>query len=216
MANYKVQVTLNHDSALPEDQVVNTWHVSGTVAPSEWTAIRNRFTDFYGAAGTGMSNTIMARLSSVLDGTGRFRAYNLADPLPRVPVHDGTFTGLVPGGTALPSEAACCLSYKAAGVSGTNSARRRNRVYIGPLAQSAMASTTNPMIDSAFRTDLTKALQILKTAIQTATSGLATLVGFSPTDGVSWTIDQAWVDDAPDTQRRRGKSPTTRTTLAFT
>jgi hypothetical protein len=33
---------------------------------------------------------------------------------------------------------------------------------------------------------------------------------------VSWTIDQAWVDDAPDTQRRRGKSPTTRTTLAIT
>lgn len=214
MAIYRVQVTLNNDSGLAEDQVVNTFHVSGDIAGDE-VAVGQEFIDFYASAAPGAGNTVMARMSSQLDGSGRIRIYNLADPKPRVPVLDQAFSGKIPGGTALPPEVACCLSFKAAPAAGVNAARRRNRVYIGPLAQSALASNTDPSIATAFRTDLMLALQKAKTDIEAVTGGLATLVGYSPTDGVTWPIASAWVDDAADTQRRRGKAPLTRSSQAI-
>lgn len=215
MAIYLTTVTFDHDSGLPENQIVNTWHVSGDLNGGE-TLIAASFADFYGEAATGQLNTIMARMSSVLTGTGVVRMYDLADVVPRVPILEYEFAGFTPGGTALPSEVACCLSFKAAPVAGVNAARRRNRVYIGPLAESARISGTEPRPLGTFRADLFIALQNLKDEIETHSTGLATLVGYSPTDGIPWTIAEAWSDDAFDTQRRRGEDATSRMTATIT
>jgi hypothetical protein len=214
MPIYDVQVTLNHDSALPEDSMVNTWHVSGDLGATPG-LVAQEFIDFYFAAAPGALNTIAARLSSKLNGSGTVKLYNRADVKPRVPVVDVDFSGKTVGGTAMPSEVAACLSFKAAAGSGVNANRRRNRVYIGPLAEMARTSSTDPTVDSIFRSDLGKALQALKDGIEAVTTDLATLVGFSPTDGVPWTIAECWVDNAFDTQRRRGEEATARTVTAI-
>lgn len=215
MAIYDVQVTLDHDSSLPADSMVNTWHVSGDLGATPG-LVAQEFIDFYFAAAPGALNTVGARLSSKLNGNGRVKLYDRADLKPRIPVIETEFSGKAVGGTALPSEVACCLSFKAAPASGINPNRRRNRVYLGPLAQMARESDTDPTVASTFRTDLAKALQALKDGIEAATGDLATLVGFSPTDGVPWTIGECWIDNAFDTQRRRGEEATARTVVAIT
>jgi hypothetical protein len=91
-------------------------------------------------------------------------------------------------------------------VSGISQARRRGRVFLGPLGNNAVSSTTGRVASGAY------------TAIQTAA---ATLLGGSGIGDWTWIIwskasssqvvvDNGWIDDAPDVQRRRGVDPSTR------
>jgi hypothetical protein len=109
----------------------------------------------------------------------------------------------------MPPEVAICLSYQAAKISGVPQARRRGRVFIGPLNTSAMGTDGRPA--TAFINALVGAADALKDPAGAPDWDWSTWSSFDPT--VSTVIDNGWVDNEFDTQRRRGRKYTTRTTF---
>ncbi len=106
----------------------------------------------------------------------------------------------VSGGSPGIREVALCLSYQAAPVP-----RRRGRMYMGPF-KGSIAAGARPAAS-------------LQNALLDFGDGIAALGGinirweqYSTTDGVSNPVNKMWVDDAWDTQRSRGLSPTSRIT----
>lgn len=119
--------------------------------------------------------------------------------------------------TGLPCEVAACLSFHAdetgilEHVGGTRpAARRRGRVYIGPLIPGAVAEATAPyMLATQFTDQLRTAAHALAVAV--AAEDWVWCV-WSRSDVTLRPVVGGWTDNAPDTQRRRGPDPTSRTT----
>lgn len=103
-----------------------------------------------------------------------------------------------------PGEVALCLSYAASSSWDTTTARRRGRIFCGPL-QAAVVGGSRPLPNLITATlDLGEALAAVGSA-----QGSTWMI-YSPTDGTSAAIATISVDNAWDTQRRRGLSPTER------
>lgn len=205
MAHYLVQVILEHDSALPEDRAINTWSFSALTARDDALAllINDELTDFYQAIG--------GWLSAGLSGNATIKFYDRSDASPRSPFFENTFV-FTPGEAArLPEEVALCLSFKAAVGSGVPPARARGRVFLGPL------NTTTLNIGEADNGSRPE-LDFLGAVRGAAIDFLAASVGagnwswevWSTVDNVGREVVAGWVDNAFDTQRRRGLSATDR------
>lgn len=138
---------------------------------------------------------------------------------------DGSATGHPPylqssftlpggGGSPLPSELSVVLSYHAdfTGVpehapNARPRSRYRGRLYLGPMATSALSSDTT-----------THRPQVATNTRETIAAGAAHFSSLEPTwsvwsrrDAVLRQITQGSVDDAWDVQRRRGEDPVART-----
>jgi len=209
------------DSALPEDVAINTFYFHTPNTPADGSsrvAIVAAVRQFYDDVAAGATNSVASYLTPDIDPLScRIKLYNLTDPQPRTPALDTNLPLTTLGSTdVLPSEVAACMSFRGAPVSGVPAARRRGRVYIGPLnINAADASTGRPEL--TFMTDVAAA----GAAIIALNSALeAVWVVYSPTDdptpdssSTGVTIDNGYVDDAWDTQRRRGLRPTARITF---
>lgn len=222
MAIVRVQASLVRDTLLPEDVSTNTWHCSTSddVPANILTDTAAFIADldtFYDSVGD--------ILGEGMTGAGEFRAYNLADPEPRVPILITAFA-YIPGTNQFPGEVAIVGSFHADIGSGDIAARKRNRVYIGPVASTKGGIVTGGNRPAAATvTQLRDALA----ALLVASNGSAayTWQTFSPTnagpknpDGtyanLTAGIDPVtggWVDNAWDTQRRRGLATTSRSTF---
>lgn len=215
MAELMCQVRLPHVSALPQDVYVNTFVFTGIDDTGDMaTAIYGRLVNFYNATQSS-GQKLLNYLSTVVQSTGaRLQIYDLDQPEPRVPIFDESMSlpDIAPSGSAsnLPSEVAVCLSYRGDLVSGTNPARRRGRIYLGPLNSNcldgASASDTIPRPSSTFRTTLAQA----GTALAAANTLGASWRVWSRAGGSFTEITAGWVDNSFDTQRRRGERSTTR------
>lgn len=216
MALLRAQVAIPRDTGLPEDVSVNTFHFSTTnAAPyaAARTAIASALSTFYGG--------FDEYLGQVNGGPASVKFYDLADPKPRAPLAAPSTFALVTGTNAnpLPEEVAICLSFQGAQTSGTSQARRRGRVYLGPL--DALSTISGGRVQPG-------ATYI--GAIRTAAAGLLAAaaasadfdwVVYSPTNAAlggaveAWytPVVSGWVDNAFDTQRRRGPTATTRVTF---
>lgn len=215
MPHIYAQVRIPHSNGLPADAVINTFHFTGTDDVADMcTAIRERLTAFYNVVPSGATNSIKNYLSTELSITGtRVKMYDWDDPEPRAPVFDESLslTSTTPvAQNNLPGEVALCTSYAAPAVSGQIASRRRGRLYIGPLNAGANLTTINipsrPL--PAFRVALAEATEALAAA---STLG-ARWVVWSRVNSSASGIERGWVDDAWDTQRRRGIQPTARLT----
>lgn len=212
----RAQVSLAADTTVPADAAVNVFHFYSAdaddvddIVPTMNVALEA----FYDA--------IQGQLSSILTGAGSIKYYDMTDPEPRAPVADDTFTFTPASASSYPPEVALCLSYHGAVESGVPLARRRGRIYIGPVAASAgeiSGARTQP--NSTFLSNL-----------GTAAAALAGITGpptcvwsvFSPTTAgpAPWSegvlanaftpIVGGHIDNAWDTQRRRGQAATSRT-----
>lgn len=212
----RIQSALKGKSGLPTDQFVNNLYVETL---SEWDtsmasdfagAIRNFFEDV--PAGGGTAN-IRSRLSPTIDQNGHsVKIYRMEDATPRVPLDEWTWNmTAAPAGTALPSEVAMCLSFSAARTSGVNMARRRGRIFIGPLNTTAQTPDAfgNPRPTAAFAADLRLAGQAFAVDMNgSIRTGVHVI--HSPTTGPAarFPVADYWTDDAFDTQRRRGAERT--------
>lgn len=210
MGFMRVQVSLDRDSGLPEDVVQNVFHIltpvpiAGPISEDVFDVIQL----FY--------EQIDTYLAKTLSGAIHYKSYNLDDPTPRAPVasRDDTIT---PGTVdPLPAELAACLSYRADYESGEPNARRRGRIYVGPLgSNSATASPTGDVwLASTFVTLLAQAGADLRDAINSIPSSWCV---YSPTTDATESLGNSffdvvtgWVDNAYDVQRRRGSDATTR------
>lgn len=214
MTTFRISATFPTDTSLPADYITNTWHFEGD--SSEVDNAVDMLEDFYTSTPTGDSTSIVGSMPSDIVGTQLiFKAYALEEPEPRVPSYERTVSISPSASPGLPSEVALCFSFQAERESGENQARRRNRVYIGPLTTSQ--NTTNRPT-SAIRTRLARAGRDLLQASDASLnmkwvgySPAAASAGGSPAAG-TWDVNNGWIDDAWDTQRRRGYAATTRTT----
>jgi hypothetical protein len=213
MSTLLVQHTFNGLSGLPRDRFVNTFHGITLPEPvgAELEAVADAVLAFYDSTGTGLTSY----LSPWCAGAGRnVKIYRMEDPKPRAPIFSKEVTAtppIVTSGTGFPNEVACCLSYKATSESGAVAARRRGRIYIGPL-NTATGSITPPG-------DSRPAPAFVNRLLLSATTTWDALfaAGFiwciwSVADDAPHAIASFSVDNAFDTQRRRGFKPTEVTT----
>lgn len=213
----RAQVSLEADTTVPADAAVNVFHFMSTTAddPADLiTTLNVALEAFY--------DTIGGQLSSILTGNGSIKYYDMTDPEPRAPIGDDTFSFVPATASSYPPEVALCLSYQGEIVSGAPIARRRGRIYIGPVAASAgeiSGARTQP--NSTFRANLASAATALA-GITGPPDALWSV--FSPTtagpppwsesvlENSFFPILSGWIDNAWDTQRRRGQAATARTT----
>lgn len=222
----RVQHTYNHKSGLPQDGVVNTFyfhHPLDTWAGDTALELAQVVVDFYDHAHPGQSVSLRTFIAEATMAPLRHtvKVYDMADTEPRTPqiVHTTAGGGANNVVTPMPSEVALCMSYRGALVSGLNPARRRGRIYLGPLSSGIVTQDTAGWSrpDPAYRADILLAAQGMNADALTegwtwmCQSGAGTQ---TPVDlpHVFTPITHVWVDDAWDTQRRRGAPSTSRVT----
>nr|CRY97694.1 hypothetical protein [uncultured prokaryote] len=202
------QIELRAASLIPADNTVNTLYFDidrsdiGVTEETIMNSVGNSIWKLY----DGISNWLSAKALAATGNEVKF--YDLADPSPRVPffIYD---LPLIPMGNTdhLPMEVALCTSFQGDKESGVSQASRRGRIFIGGLSNSS--------------NDNGRPLDALRSALAQATHDLAedsgnesnwTWIIWSRTNSAGTTVKNGWVDNAFDTQRRRGVSPTTRST----
>lgn len=205
MTAYRAQVTLRTADAIPANYATNSFCVEvnpdGPLDTDEMTVC---IKDFY--------DDVIAYLSPALLQTGHLIKYtNLPGTPPNYPFEEDTFNlASAPTGTELPREVSLCLSFQGARAAGFPQARRRGRVYIGPV-NTGGNSAGRP--SSAMRTAFANAGATFKSNIEAITGGAHSWAIWSVADQEAVHVDNGWVDDAWDTQRRRGNEVTSRTTF---
>jgi len=194
-------VILEHDSLLPEERVVNTYSMSTSAGTdlddiNEWHAALNT-----------LYQAIDIYLSATLSGAMTIKSYLRSDPIPRVPVLETTHT-ITPGTTSLPGEVAICVSFQAVRAVGEPQARRRGRVFLGPLSESA---NTSGLVSSTVRSGIATAFDTFLTAIKLEAWDWDV---WSQRDNQNHAVDNGWVDNSFDTIRSRGTRSTARSTFS--
>lgn len=205
MALIDAMVVIPMDSGLAADSAVNTFKFSvGTSDDTSYNAIRSKLAIFYGK--------VQEHWSSVVNPTAvRLKLYAHGAPVPRAPLYD-ELLGLAAGTGVdeLPSELAVCISYQAARVSGIPQARRRGRIFFGPLQKSVNANgrvyflVVDDMVDAA--------KSMCEACIADPLLDWVIISGVPTALGDVGHVVNGWVDNAFDVQRRRGVDPTLRTT----
>lgn len=185
---------------MPDDVSINTFHVFTPTSPVGFNDIKDPWVAFM--------NAISSIFPEQVAATGHlFRIYDLADPEPRAPVHDSTWDfSSTPTGESLPSEIALCISFKADPESGVEPARRRGRLYFGPLDVNGNSDNRptgfglQGLVDAFvdFQEDLD---------LNSVQFGV-----WSRVDSTFYRTPNVWTDNAWDVQRRRGTAATERFT----
>lgn len=213
MAIYRAQFTIPYFTNLPTDVVVNDWHFSfiiGNPDTSDYEDLRDDLIAFYNAVYSGaLGGDAMAPWMRPADAS--LKIYNINDPTPRAPRWEGpaALADNRVSASGIPLESAICCSFQGDQVSGAPQARRRGRVFLG-----GWGSATEPGDATTFPGPDVALIASINTAAET-------LVGSAFADGWQWVvysrvnntgapITNGWVDDAWDTQRRRGNAPTSR------
>lgn len=200
MTLHRFDCIFQSETLLPADHVVNTWHFDEVAGPPEnFDNVRDMLEDFY----TELESFIAGGLYTpeVL-----VKAYDMTDPEPRRPVYESGFTLTMGTGEPLPPEVTLVISMQAAQASGVPQARRRNRKYLPTFTETANDAFGRP--NNGTVNAVATAGGNLLAAAQASASW--SWVINSPTSGVNPPVDNGWVDDAWDTQRRRGRKPTQR------
>lgn len=209
MPLFQTQVTLRTSDLLPENFVTNTWWISvrndsiGEPTQAELVdGINGHLVDFY--------ESLVSFMSPTLLGIGNeIKWYAQEDPPPRVPkyIHVWDYVGEATA-DQMPREVALVSSYQASPEAGVPQARRRNRIFLGPLSTAGLDGNTgrpNAGIISA----LTSAAEQFA-LVSDGANGWSWRV-YSGTTGEDHPIANGWVDNSWDTQRRRGEDASSRT-----
>lgn len=136
--------------------------------------------------------------------------YDMEEPEPRVPIiFPLDLSAGTEGTLALPTEVSIVLSFEASRAPGVPQARRRGRIYLGGWSNNVLSAgsvSSFPTVNTA-----------VSDQIAAAAEGLANLTVGTEGWMVASTIEtaepkvvQGWVDNTPDTQRRRSVLATSR------
>ena len=214
MTTLRATVDLPNVNGLPADTFTNTWHwLSNFVDRLDGAVMaHDLLSTFYQA--------IDGLLAATIDTTATVNVYDLEDPAPRVPIYTNTIALTLGANAPLPSEVACVLSFNGTLVSGTPQARRRGRIFLGPLDSAVMDDTLGQsLIQISSCTVIAEAAGIMQAAGDPAEVQWAV---FSPTIAgpPPWSLGEifaattsvvaGYVDNAFDTQRSRGVAATNR------
>lgn len=209
MAFYKFTVTLQGSSLLPEDQYVNTFHFDSVepVVITDYDNVRDMLADFYNLVPSPSTTSIAGFMSNRIQTLATVKGYDLGDPLPRAPRYESSFNlATRASGDPLPEEVALVLSFQRPKESGQPQSRRRNRIYLGPFAESANGTDARPSV--ALQTTIARSARDMLDASNASVRW--TWEVNSPTYNEHGPVHDGWVDNAWDTQRRRGQASTSR------
>lgn len=189
MPDKRFQVRLQGESGLPQDVFENVLYF---------------FTDDEETVADGLADLYDGALFLAGWKGIQIRSYDLSGGQP-------TFQKDYPNAQAAaslscPSEVAICLSYATVDNPEASTPRRRGRIYLGPLRYQEIQS------DRPTPTLRGQVLDFGAGLAQIGTGTAQTWKLYSKTDGQTADIESIWVDDAWDTQRRRGLEPTLRET----
>jgi len=205
MSNYRAQVVLRTSDNVPENFITNTlaFRTFGEV-PLNTDEVTVAIKDFY--------DDLVSYYSVAVAQNGHMiKYYELPGLTPNYPFEEDTFNlAAPPAGSGLPSEVSLVLSFQGIRQAGFPQARRRGRIYIGPLDTSGM-DDQRPL--ATFVTNLANAGATFKANIQAITGGQHNWAIWSSVDQECVDVANGWVDNAWDTQRRRGLRATSRTTF---
>lgn len=203
MVDMLAQVTLKTSSAIPADYVVNTFSFDFTNSQANIDAATLNIKDFYDAiTATGFS-AAMSQAGHVI------KWYLHGGAKPNYPQAETGFAlDSAPAGSQLPSEVALVMSFQGDRIPGQEQRRRQGRIYlgIGDAAQNSSGRPSSTLINA-----VVAAGGQLITDVDTDTDGKWTV--YSTLNGSSVEVTNGWVDNAWDTQRRRGIETTARTTF---
>lgn len=215
MSILRFDVVMPLYTGLPRDVSVNTFHFQ---APGGWDdddagAIFAALGTFYNATVGG--NSLSAFLSPCVSRSPLstvVKGYNLADPMPRPPrfvaglsLNAAAWTG------SLPLEVALCASYQAPVLAGAIQARRRGRIFLGPLNTGASDGGSGSSFPKPHTGLVTRLNGAVKQLAQTFGPLSATPYSvYSRKNNAAYAIENGWCDNDFDTQRRRGTRPTSR------
>jgi len=202
MADIRAQVILHTSDAVPENYISNSWAFGGMDPGTDDTAIVTMLKDFY-------DDLTASYMSSVVTQNGHeVKLSALPGSPPNYPYFEGTFNlASAWSGSPMPSEVALALSFQGARAAGAPQARRRGRVYIGPFGSNA---NTSGRPAAAVLTFMGTAAATLNATAASISSGGGWGV-WSVADQHLVLVDNGWIDNSWDTQRRRGLVYTSRT-----
>lgn len=199
MPFYTAQMELKMASNVTADSAVNTLHFAGSVPATDAPLIQTAMFSLYDDLRVIYGNSV-AQNGHVL------KVYDLDDPQPRVPILESVYNFTsAPAVATLPHQVAVCMSYQADRISGTPQARRRGRIYLGPLNTDNL--TTAGRVLPARITVINNAAEDL---LAFTSAQAIDWVAYSPTDGTGDLVTNGWCDDTFDIQRRRQRTPVTR------
>jgi hypothetical protein len=219
MAVLTAQYTIQMKSGVPADAVVNTFHFltpGAVVLPAELDEIVAKLKTFYDTAvTTGLGQgTALGVLLSGDDVSTELRRIKIRkrqaikpEPVLREEVYNSP-TGSGVGG--FPHEVAMCLSYRGQLEAGGLQRRRRGRIYLGPLND--QAGNISRSAGDVRPSDRARAIVAAAGKRLRDDPGAVIWATYSTVDGFAVPVVNGWVDNAYDTQRRRGTKPTQRTT----
>jgi hypothetical protein len=202
MVAYRAQVIIHTTDAIAENFVTNSLAFYSTVPIADITDLDTPISTFF--------NYIASYYPAQIAQNGHeIKYYELGTGLvPNYPIATSIFNfSGAPSAAGLPAECAVCISFQAIRASGFPQNRRRGRIYIGPLAAS-VNSGARP--SSALLTDLGIAAADFMADVPAAVSTASWAV-WSEVDQEANPVDNGWIDNAFDTQRRRGVQATART-----
>lgn len=201
MAAVKAQVVLKTVDNVSENFVSNTFCFDGPDPISEVTGIMSALTAFYNSVGTNLLGV------GITAGPHEVKFYDMPGVKPNYPVFTGALTlSGAPGGAILPPECALVLSFQGQKAPGFPQRRRRGRIYIGPIKASL---NTDGRPTSSAVSSLAAYGANLRTAIN-ALPGSTQWSVWSTVDQQAVAVNDGWVDNEWDTQRRRGLRRTSR------
>lgn len=236
MAVYRIVSIFESVTGIPKDRVTNRLHFQTTEqAYDAATAldlighVAASYTTVTAPGTASPDQYLSSELSRVVLPVGK--AYN---PAGGSPLATATWAGFAAAGVpgALPGEVACCLSMNADLTNVPEEAvddadvdaqperpasRRRGRIFFGPLTSQALSGSVPERPNAVLKNILLG----LGSALANPTNPTLTAVGTelvvrsdSGFAGASYPVIRVSVDDAFDTQRRRGVASTARVTLA--
>jgi hypothetical protein len=215
MTHLLAQHLIGSVSGVPADVTVNTFHFSTAApvaTPADYDAAVTLVHEFFSTMTTAGAK-VETLLGQHLDpASARVKVYDMTDPMPRVPRRDSPQPLGSTGAGFLPSECALVVSFRGLSESGVLARRNRGRIYLGPLAGavgtfSAASGDVRPTL-LAQQIAVAAALR-LSTAALPAGANLIWSI-YSKVDNALRPVGSGYVDNALDTQRRRGRLATSR------
>jgi hypothetical protein len=226
------RIEVPHTNNLPRNAVNFTFafrNVGSATRDDACAAFRGAMAIFFQA-----TNSLLS--SQYQWSAGTFEAVDLQDAPPRIPFHTSVFTGSPSTGVGydMPPETAIVISYRGAVTSGVNIKRRTGRFYFGPLQMVTM--NDQPLVPpgsvSLIQTEFGKVINdpiydfcvysrythynvpVGRNIMETDGSGDRVFTEHAEYLPASFNkVTTAWVDNAWDTQRRRGVPASTRTAI---
>nr|CRY97689.1 hypothetical protein [uncultured prokaryote] len=210
MARISVQTILKTTDNIGQNFVNNTWHfdvdedfTTNNDLDTQTAFIFDALEDFY--------EDISGVLANLATTGHRFKAVDVESPAPQFPYLERVWDfGTAINQAALPHEVCVVGSFEADRESGVNQASRRGRVFLGPISLSQ--SDNDGRLKLTAQTTIAQAFTTLKGKEDTSGEGGWTWIIWSKTRQDFGRVTSGHVDNAFDTQRRRGIQSTLRST----